>query len=78
MSYFLIVISFFLTIYFYKKVDKKDINIIFVMVSSILLILAILTSYKEYTGGYSKVNYNTNIYKPMNVTNIYKEYFKDD
>jgi len=73
MSYFLLVISFFSTIYFYKRIEKKDRYIIISMVSSIILIISILTTYKEYTNGYDNVNYHTNIYKPMNFTYIYEK-----
>jgi hypothetical protein len=75
MSYFLLVISFFSTIYFYKRIEKKDRYIILSMISTVILIIATLTTYKEYTGGYKTINYNTNIYKPMNFSYIYKKTF---
>jgi hypothetical protein len=76
------ILIMFVTIYIVYKTYKhlnmkgKNIHILFFIISIVNLIVFPIYLYKEYSGGYEKVNYNTNLYKPLNHHYIINNYLK--
>lgn len=69
----LLPLSIYLTFYSLKNIKKNDF-LIFLFIGSIVTnIVYPIYLYKHMTGGYDNVNYNTNVFNPIGLTDLFIE-----
>jgi len=74
----IILLSLFIMYKTYKYINKKNKNkeIIIFIISTINIIVYPIYAYKDINGDYKKINYKTNVFKPLNI-NILIEKIKE-